>query len=65
MNMTDQFALVAGASSGIGKATAKVLTDEGARIRVTACSRSKLEMFADEIRADDRYAAVTTFVERK
>jgi ribitol 2-dehydrogenase len=42
-------ALVTGASSGIGKATARLLSAEGARIAVSARSTVKLDALAEEL----------------
>jgi NADP-dependent 3-hydroxy acid dehydrogenase YdfG len=43
--------LVTGASSGIGKATAKLLAANGARVIVAARSFDKLQSLANEIDA--------------
>ena len=47
-------ALVTGASSGIGEATAAVLTAEGAAVAVAARRRDRLEALADRLATDDR-----------
>ena len=45
-------ALVTGASSGIGEATALALAAEGAAVAVAARRRDRLETLAGKIRAD-------------
>ncbi|MGF1629033.1 MAG: SDR family oxidoreductase [Kiloniellaceae bacterium] len=48
-NLTGKVAIVTGASSGIGRATAKLLAAEGASVVVNARGRPALEAVADEI----------------
>lgn len=55
--MERQVALVTGASSGIGWATARALADEGFRVAVTARRRQRLEQLAAEIAAAGGEAA--------
>jgi ribitol 2-dehydrogenase len=50
-NLVDKSILVTGASSGIGKATAKLLASNGARLIVAARSFDKLQSLAQEIDA--------------
>lgn len=51
MNLDDQTAIVTGASSGIGRATATAFAENGARVGLAARTESKLESLADEIEA--------------
>src|SRR5260370_30707919 len=50
-SLVDKSILVTGASSGIGKATAKLLAGNGARLIVAARSFDKLQSLAQEIDA--------------
>ena len=43
--------LVTGGSAGIGKATAKMLSDNGGNVAITGRDKSKLEKVANEISA--------------
>lgn len=45
-------ALIAGASSGIGRATALLFANEGANVVVTARRRDKLEQLVDAIESN-------------
>lgn len=47
--LTGQVAIVTGASSGIGKATAYALADEGAKVAIVARSADVINQMADEI----------------
>ena len=51
MNLDGKFALVTGASSGIGEATARTLAARGARVALVARSAEKLARVAGEIAA--------------
>ncbi len=51
MQFKGTLALVTGASSGIGEATARMLASKGARVALAARSAEKLERIASEIRA--------------
>lgn len=49
MNIKDKIAIVTGASSGIGEATARLLSKNGAKVVLAARSGSKLEAFSKEL----------------
>ncbi len=51
-NLTDQIALITGASKGIGYGIAKALAHAGAKVAVAARSRTDLEMLVREIGAE-------------
>lgn len=51
MELKGKKILVTGGSSGIGKATAKIMVDEGARVIITGRDEQKLKSAADEIGA--------------
>jgi len=53
MKMEGQVAVIAGASTGIGRAVAKGFAGEGASVVVLARSADKLEKLAEEIRSDN------------
>ena len=48
-DMKDSVAVITGASSGIGRATAKALVEEGVRVVLIARSKDKLEALAQEL----------------
>jgi NADP-dependent 3-hydroxy acid dehydrogenase YdfG len=50
--------IVTGASTGIGRATAKALAEEGVRVGVAARTTEKLEALADEIESEGGEALV-------
>jgi NAD(P)-dependent dehydrogenase (short-subunit alcohol dehydrogenase family) len=58
MDLHDRVALVTGASSGIGRATARLFAKHGARVALAARSEDELNALADEIRADGGEALV-------
>jgi short-subunit dehydrogenase len=49
MNIKDKIAIVTGASSGIGLATAKLLSENGAKVVLAARSLSKLQALSKEL----------------
>src|ERR1700722_10585824 len=51
VNLTDQVAIVTGASQGIGRSIALVLAGAGAKVACVARSRDKLTETAEAIRA--------------
>lgn len=54
----DSVAIVTGASSGIGRATAKAIATEGARVGLSARREAELKELAQEIEADGGEALV-------
>jgi NADP-dependent 3-hydroxy acid dehydrogenase YdfG len=49
MNVRDKIVIVTGASSGIGLATAKLLTERGAKVALVSRSKEKLEMLSKKL----------------
>lgn len=60
MGLGEQTAVVTGASSGIGRATATALAEEGANVVLAARSTAELEALGEEIEASGGEAFVTT-----
>lgn len=52
MDLTDSVAVVTGASSGVGEATARQLADAGCRVALVARREDRLESLADELGRD-------------
>jgi 3-oxoacyl-[acyl-carrier protein] reductase len=52
MNLKDKRILITGGSSGIGKATARLLINEGAKVLITGRDPEKLEKVANELGAE-------------
>ena len=59
-SLTDRVALVTGASSGIGEATARLLADKGAAVVLAARRQDKLDAIRDAIEAEGGTALVVT-----
>jgi len=55
--LTNKVAIVTGASSGIGRATAKLFAEQGARLVVAARRQAELDTLVDEIAEDGGEAA--------
>lgn len=51
MQIKDSVFIVTGGSAGIGKATAKMLTEKGGKVLITGRNKEKLELVAKEIGA--------------
>jgi len=58
MKINNSTFLVTGGSAGIGKATAKMLSDNGGKVAITGRDKDKLESVAKEIEAIPIYADV-------
>jgi len=58
LRLKNRFALVTGASRGIGRATARALAREGAHVLLLARTQKSLEAVDDEIKADGGKASL-------
>lgn len=58
MSLKDKVILITGASSGIGSATAKMLSGEGAKVMLLARREDRLKELADQIGSHAAYASV-------
>lgn len=58
-DMNDKVALVTGASSGIGRATATLFAEKGAKVLVAARRRDELESLVSEIQSQGGEATAT------
>lgn len=66
MDLADRVAVVTGASTGIGRATARALAEEGASVALAARNEEKLQQLADEIQtAGGEALAVPTDVRER
>ena len=50
MGLKDKVAIIGGASKGLGRASAQVLAEEGAKVTICSRTSADLEKAADEIR---------------
>ena len=55
-HLANKLALVTGAGSGIGRATALALAEEGARVIVTDLNEPSADATAEQIRSKDQWA---------
>lgn len=60
MNINNSTFIVTGGSAGIGKATAKLLSDKGGKVAITGRDKSKLERVSKEINAFPIHADVAS-----
>ncbi|MBI9071700.1 MAG: SDR family oxidoreductase [Melioribacteraceae bacterium] len=61
MNIKNSTAIVTGGSLGIGKATAKLLIDNGAKVIITGRNKERLELAASEIGAIACHIDITDY----
>ena len=74
MELLDRVVLITGGNSGLGKATAQLLREHGARVIITGRNKDKTERVAKEIgldafhcdvTQDDQIAALFKYIEKK
>ena len=61
-SIRDQVIVITGASSGIGLVTARMAAKRGARVVLTARNRESLRQLAEEIKENESYRGMATFV---
>ncbi len=65
LSLKDKVAIITGASEGIGRALAKVLSREGASIVISARNETRLQELADEIKKDTEVLLIKADVSKQ